>query len=76
VFLVNKYREAAKVYAKQLAEFQNLDSCIPDDTRAAWCALPLEAQEGPKDVWTSVFSTPSSKGWAVFRYHSDLDLIC
>ncbi|KAG8697074.1 hypothetical protein FRC08_006752, partial [Ceratobasidium sp. 394] len=62
VFLASKFKEAAKVYDKQRTEFMNLDACVPNESRAAWMSMSLEATEGPKGVWTSVFSTPSSNG--------------
>jgi hypothetical protein len=65
VFLSRKYQIATKQYAKQLEDFQNLDACVPDSLKAVWQTLPLKAKEGPKGVWTSVFSTPSSKGGGV-----------
>ena len=61
-FLPGKYTEALKVYRLQLGAFKELDSSIPENIRAQWETLPLEAKEGPRGKWTSVFSTPSSKG--------------
>ncbi|KAG9083056.1 hypothetical protein FRC06_004714, partial [Ceratobasidium sp. 370] len=58
-FLSSKYKEALKVYHFQRTEFLNLDACITDRDREVWEQAPLEAKEGPKGVWTSVFSTPT-----------------
>jgi hypothetical protein len=50
------------VYDIQLKAFKELDSSIPAGIRTKWEKLPLEAKEGPRGTWTSVFSTPSTKG--------------
>ncbi|KAG9125670.1 hypothetical protein FRC07_006686 [Ceratobasidium sp. 392] len=62
VFLASKYKDALKGYHFQRTEFARIDVCVSNDNRKEWAKLPLTAKEGPKGVWTSVFSTPSSNG--------------
>ncbi|KAG9120379.1 hypothetical protein FRC07_004150 [Ceratobasidium sp. 392] len=62
IFLATKYKDALKSYHFQRAAFASIDACISNTTRLLWKELPLIATEGPRGVWTSVYSTPSSSG--------------
>ncbi|KAG8715273.1 hypothetical protein FRC08_010769 [Ceratobasidium sp. 394] len=61
-FLASKYKDTLRAYKKQQAAFLDIDTCISESQKQIWSAMSLKAEQTSRGVWTSVFSTPSSKG--------------